>query len=180
MLVDSLIFLIKKTKASTRPAETPMIKSNRTVSKRLPPVRMNQCFQPHHIGDFPPLTHVPSHNHQYRRHACQRYVNGKRGEDEQDEEDGDSVDNTGNRRNCAVFNICCGPRNRSRCRYAAESGAAILAMPCPTSSLLLSCRDPFILSATIADNMDSSPPRSAMIKADGNIITMLSIEKSGS
>lgn len=33
--VDSLIFLIKKTKASTRPAETPMIKSNRTVSKKV-------------------------------------------------------------------------------------------------------------------------------------------------
>ncbi len=60
-----------------------------------------------------------------------------------------------------------------------NSEVAILAIPWPTSSLLLLCLVLAILSATTADSKDSIPPSIAITQAAGNSITMLSHVKSG-
>lgn len=97
----------------------------------------------------------------------------------QDKENDYAVNDAGNWGNRSVFILVAVLAIAPVAGIPPNRGAAIFAIPWPTSSLLLSCFEPFMLSATIADKIDSSPPRSAMTSAAGNSITILSKVSSG-
>ena len=52
-----------------------------------------------------------------------------------------------------------------------NSGEAMLATPCASTSMFERCRVPAIVSAATADRSNSTPTRKAMVKADGRTLS---------